>query len=419
MTSGLLAWLIFIAIVGQVAAFVLLGRYRRRVQQREPGRAASAGDVPGPGPTGQEAVRAWEGLREFVVERRVVEDGLGSVCSFYLTPTDGKPLPGFRPGQYLTFSLPVIDQASGQPKTLVRCYSLSDRPRPDYYRVTIKRVAPPPDKPGVPPGLSSSYFHEQVREGSRLLVKVPAGHFYLDEASSLPVVLVGGGIGITPMLSMLESLLELPGAREVWLYYGVRNGREHVMKEHLEALAAAHANFHLHVCYSRPDVDDVEGVDYRHHGHVDLALLRATLRLARYQFYVCGPRPMMESLVPALRDWGVSEEDIRYESFGPASLNRHEVPETILLNTAKPAAVTFSKSGRVLNWDNAADSLLAFAEANGIAVESGCRAGSCGSCQTRLEAGTVQYKQQADADVMPGHCLLCIGVPDGDLTLAL
>jgi ferredoxin-NADP reductase len=363
------------------------------------------------------ADRAWNGFKEFVVQRRVIEDGMASECSFYLVPADAKPLPPFRPGQYLTFKLPIGDPATGQTKTVVRCYSLSDSARPDYYRVSIKRVPPPPDKPGVPPGLSSNYFHDHVKEGSRLLVKAPSGHFHLMEPESLPIVLVGGGIGITPMLSIINTVLASGSLRQVWLYYGVRNSTEPVMKEHLRALAAAHPNFHLHVCYSKPGAADVEGVDYEHRGHVDLPLLRSTLRLARYQFYVCGPKPMMETLLPALQEWGVDSSDIFYESFGPATLVQHEksAPEAV---TAQPITVTFSKSGKRIPWDASADSLLELAESNGVEVQSGCRAGSCGSCQTRIDTGEVEYNQQADADVEPGHCLLCITIPKGDLTLA-
>lgn len=413
-TTGTLALIISLAIAAQIVLYALLGLYRRRRALGKPERSGAAISVAVE--TEQSSGRAWEGFREFVVRRRVIEDRLGTVCSFHLVPLDGKPLAAFRPGQFLTFNVPVVDPVTGRPRTLVRCYSLSDRPRADYYRVSIKRVPPPMDRPDIAPGLSSNFFHDHVMEGSRLLVKAPAGHFHLVDDEPLPVVLIAGGIGITPMLSILNSLLEGGGSREVWLYYGVRNGGEHVMKAHLSALAASHPEFHLHVCYSRPDADDVEGVDYQHHGHVDLPLLRSTLRLTRYQFYVCGPRPMMESLVPALQDWGVASEDIHYESFGPASLTKRDIP--VVASPQAARTVTFSKSGIRLPWDPAADSLLAFAEANGIDVESGCRAGSCGTCQTRLEAGDVEYRQQADVDVAPGHCLLCISVPRGNLTLA-
>jgi len=222
------------------------------------------------------------------------------------------------------------------------------------------------------------------------------------------------------MLSMINTLLQDGSARELWLYYGVRDGNEQIMQQHLKALAAAHANFHLHLCYSKPLASEVEGVDYQHRGRVDIPLLRATLKLMRYQFYVCGPKAMMESLVPGLEDWGVDTRDIHYESFGPATLVRHAQSASAPGATqGQPVTITFSHSGRRVAWNPAAGSLLAFAEEQGIAVESGCRAGSCGSCQTALEAGEVEYSQQPDADIEPGHCLLCISAPKTDLTLAV
>ena len=350
-----------------------------------------------------------------MVQRREFEDGNRSICSFYLVPVDGKPLPVFRPGQFLTFRLLIEDSITHQPKTVVRCYSLSDAPRPDYYRISIKQIPAPADRPDAPPGLSSSFFHDHVRENSRVLVKAPAGHFHLMEDEPLPIVLIGGGIGITPMLSILNTLLKGETNREIWLYYGVSNGGEHVMKEYLQTLARAHDNFHLHVCYSAPNENDLEGVDYKHKGRVAIPLLRVTLKLMRYQFYVCGPKPMMESLVPGLEDWGVDSGDIYYESFGPASLIKHDRPP--LSATTQPITVTFSRSGESILWDSDAESLLDFAEANDIEVESACRAGSCGSCQTAMKIGEVDYNQEPDADVAPGHCLLCISTPASNLTL--
>ena len=401
MTTGTLALIILVAILAQVGVAAMIGIFRRSRQSRDLDghggesrtlAAAPASEMPANGPSS--AGEAWTGFREFSVQRREFEDESRSICSFYLVPCDGKPLPAFRPGQFLTFRLAIGDPAKGESNNVVRCYSLSDSPRPDYYRVSIKRVPAPPDHPDVPPGVSSGFFHDHVQAGDHLMVRAPSGHFHLIEDEPLPIVLIGGGIGITPMLSILNSVLERGVGREIWLYYGVRNGSEHVMKGHLQALADRHDNFHLHVCYSAPGEDDVEGVDYDHRGRVDLPLLRNTLRLARYQFYVCGPKPMMESLVPGLEQWGVDSGDIHYESFGPATLVKRERPAQVAGDT-RPVSITFSRSGKRLTWDPAADSLLEFAEANGIDVDSGCRAGSCGSCQTALTAGKVDYKPAA------------------------
>jgi hypothetical protein len=406
--------------VAQVAVLMGIGIFRQRRKYRDLESLPGESPVAGTAKAFAATETAWDGFREFLVKRRVSEDDDRSVCSFYLVPVDGQPLPAFKPGQFLTFKLQLEDPVRHEPKTVVRCYSLSDRPSPDYYRVSIKRAPPPAEPPDVPAGLSSNYFHDQVQEGTRLLVKAPSGHFHLVADESLPIVLVGGGIGITPMLSILNTVMYSGTSREVWLYYGVRNGAEHVLKEHLESLQKEHPNFHLHVCYSSPAEGDVEGVDYHHEGRIDLQLLRTTLKLMRYQFYVCGPRQMMETLVPGLEEWGVATDDIYYESFGPASLIKREKPAQQVTRVA-PAAqaftVTFSNSGKSIPWDPSADSLLEFAESNGIEVESGCRAGSCGSCQTRLAAGEVDYNQAPDVDVDSGHCLLCISTPKNDLTL--
>ncbi|MBV5274667.1 MAG: 2Fe-2S iron-sulfur cluster binding domain-containing protein [Lamprocystis purpurea] len=432
MSNATLVLLITMAILAQVAAVGLFGwqRRRARLQQLNLSGGAAGGEVR-PAlvlsrqlPEAEPALvaagvspAAWSGYREFRIERRAVEDECGAVCSFYLVPTDGGTLTPYRPGQYLTFRLEVPDPAGGSPKTLVRCYSLSDRPRADCYRISVKRVPSPPGRSDLPPGVVSNSLHDQLQEGGTLWARAPAGHFYLTDDGAVPIVLIGGGIGITPLLCILSTLTHRADPREVWLFYGVRHGAEHIMKEHLEGLSKAHPNVHLQVCYSEPRPDDRLGTDYQHQGFVNLELLRRTLRFGRHEFYVCGPPAMMESLVPALQVQGVASEDIHYESFGPASLNQRQVPNTVVVTD--PVAVRFSGSGKTVAWDGCAGSLLDLAESQGISVDSGCRAGSCGTCETRIEAGEVEYRQQPDADLKPGHCLLCISTPKTDLTLAL
>ncbi|MDP2792491.1 MAG: 2Fe-2S iron-sulfur cluster-binding protein [Sulfurisoma sp.] len=364
-------------------------------------------------------VAAWFGFRSFRVERRVVEDAAQSICSFYLVPADGQALPTFLPGQFLTFRLDV-PTAAGVREQIVRCYSLSDAPQPDHYRVSIKRV-PAPAGSDLPPGRSSNHFHDHVAVGSNLQVRAPGGHFHIDR-SNAPVVLIGGGIGITPMLSMLNwCLTEQPG-REVWLFYGVRNSREPVMTAQLEALAAAHPSFHLHLCFSDPLPEDMAGRDFHHAGRVDVQLLRTQLPLKPYHFYICGPTPMMESLVTALEAWGVPDSHIHFEAFGPASLKRR--PASAPVQTEATAGditsdivVTFAKSGKQLSWQPTSGSLLEFAEANGVSIDSGCRAGGCGTCQTTIRSGEVSYRNPPDFDPEPGSCLLCVCSPKTSVTL--
>ena len=162
---------------------------------------------------------AWNGYRKFRVSRKIEE--AKDQCSFYLTPHDGRKVPPFDPGQFLTFRLDIPDQK----KPVIRCYSLSEAPKADHYRVTIKRVPPPRDKPEIPPGLSSNYFHDMVEEGKILDIRAPGGQFYLDSTRQTPIVLIGGGIGLTPVLSMVNYIVDSGSNRETWFFYGVTNGK--------------------------------------------------------------------------------------------------------------------------------------------------------------------------------------------------
>jgi len=285
--------------------------------------------------------------------------------------------------------------------------------------VSIKRVSAPAGS-DFPPGRSSHYFHDHVTIGSILQVRAPSGHFHIDRSDD-PLVLIGGGIGITPMLSMLNWCLAYQPGREVWLFYGVRNGRELMMKSHFDALALSHTNFHLRVCFSAPQLDDVAGHDYHHRGRIDINLLRTRLPAKLYHFYICGPTPMLESLVPALEDWEVPDTHIHFEAFGPASIKRRSAKDAVTdaQNEAVANAifVNFAQSGKQLQWPPFAGSLLELAESQGISVNSGCRAGGCGSCQTKILSGEVVYRQPPDYDPEPGTCLLCVCLPKTSVTL--
>jgi len=352
----------------------------------------------------EEKAGPWNGTRKFQIDRVVRE--CTDVCSFYLVPHDKKPLPSFYPGQFLTFELDI----PGQRGRVVRCYSLSDRPLPEYYRVTIKRVAAP--EPSGKPGLVSSHFHSGLKAGDIVDVKAPGGGFYLDISRLTPVVLLAGGVGITPLLSMLNEIAELAPQRETWFFLCVRNGREHIMKEHLEQMARANNRLRLHIAYSRPDKSDVKGRDYQHEGRVDMALLRQQLPSNNFDFFMCGPSSMMKDLTDGLKAWGVPEANVHQEAFGPVS-----VPHAPSEPSGAHAKVSFSRSKREVAWSGQTDSLLDLALAEGVPIGYGCRAGNCGSCKTAIKSGKVTYRKKPGCDVEAGSCLTCIAVPEGDLAL--
>jgi ferredoxin-NADP reductase len=349
----------------------------------------------------------WNGCRKFRVARKVFE--CHDVYSFYLAPHDGKPLPAFKPGQYVTFQLDI----PGRDKPVIRCYSLSDSHRPDYYRVTIKRACAPAEKPDAPHGCASSYFCDYVKEGDILDVKAPGGNFCIDLATNAsPVVLISGGVGITPMLSMAHAILESGDKRDVWFFFGARNQADHIQKETLQRLAAEHENFHLHICYSKPAAEDKEGQDYQHAERVSVELMKKVLPSNNFQYYICGPGAFMKSVTDGLAEWGVPDPAVFFEAFGPATVKKAiAAAPTAEVSTATALQITFSRSGKTATWKPTMSSLLDLADEQGIKIESGCRAGNCGTCLVAIKSGAVDYLTEHGADAESGSCLTCICKP--------
>jgi hypothetical protein len=356
----------------------------------------------------EQAQHSWSGTRKFEVRKKQLE--AEDQCSFYLVPHDGRELPLFMPGQYLTFRLGI----PGRDKPAIRCYSLSDGPRTDYFRVTIKRVPPPRDK-DVPPGLVSNYFHDHVSEGDILDCNAPRGDFFITPEDSSPVVLIGGGVGITPMLSMLTRVTEVNPGREIWVFYGVRSSADHAFKTRFEELAAHNGNIRLCICYTRPDQSDVEGKDYQYAQRISVDLFKKLLPSNNYEFYICGPPPMMTALTTDLKEWGVPDNRVFIEAFGKASAPKKKATPKEEEAGAAPK-IKFGRTGKELVWSDEFDNILDFAEDKGITMDSGCRAGNCGECEVALLSGKVSCVS-AGAEIVEGSCLTCIAVPDGDIAI--
>jgi ferredoxin-NADP reductase len=358
----------------------------------------------------------WSGKRKFRVVKRRIENQAKDVCSFYLGPHDGGALPPFLPGQFLTFELNVPDH----PVPIVRCYSLSDSPMGrDRYRVSVKRLRPAANAdPGISPGLASSYFHDSLREGDIVDVRAPAGGFHLDTASERSAVFIAGGIGITPVLSMFKWLADAGSRRTAWFFLAVRNGNDIALHNEIRDVANRNKQqFHLVTLYSDPTEQCVEGQDYDCKGYLNIDVLKRHLQTSNYEFYICGPPPMMEATVKALLDWGVPEVDIHFEAFGPASVKRVQKQEQNGESAGAGFKVELARSRKSLVWTKEMGSLLELAEANGIRINSGCRAGNCGTCVTAVKHGSVSYLVKPPSIPAPGSALVCIAHPAGDIVL--
>jgi ferredoxin-NADP reductase/MOSC domain-containing protein YiiM len=351
---------------------------------------------------------AWTGFRPFILQAKLRESE--DVTSFLLAPEDGQPLPPYLPGQFLTVRLAI----PGVERPVVRSYSLSDTAQHDHYRLTIRRIGSRAAEPQVKAGLASIHFHDRLAVGDRIEVKAPAGVFTIDVSQQdQPVVLIGGGIGITPLLSMLNAIAAAEAPREAWVLYGVRDDHDYIMRSHLETIARTHANVRLRVFYSRPE-RAMDGSDIQV-GHIDLDALKRLLPSNSYDFYVCGPPAMMESVTRGLQAWGVPTDRVHTEAFGPAT-----VKQAVGGPSAQPDCgfdVTFERSGVTAQWSRCESPLLELAEEHAVAIDFGCRAGSCGTCVTRLLSGSVRYLHQPNAPLEAGEILPCIAVPAEPLSL--
>jgi ferredoxin-NADP reductase/MOSC domain-containing protein YiiM len=357
--------------------------------------------------------RAWKGFRNFIVDRKVPESQ--SITSFYLMPEDGKPLPVYMPGQFLTFRLSI----PGQAKPVIRTYTLSECPcHAEYYRVTIKREPHSKDSKTVS---GSNYFHDIVEPGTRLQVAASRGDFYLNPQEETPVVLLSGGVGLTPMVSMLNAIVDSGNNRRTWFIHGTRNGIHHAMCKHMRQAATNNDNIRVHIRYSQPRPEDVKGRDYDSIGHVDIELLKELLPNKDTDFYVCGPPPFMNSIMKGLWEWGVSESRIRFELFGPAALlqegpqaRRRKKKKTTGMENYK---IVFSESGITAKWDPEYENLLEFAEDQGVFPDFSCRSGICHTCQYELLKGKVEYAFEPLDPPYPGHVLLCCARPISNLVI--
>lgn len=236
----------------------------------------------------------WRGPRAFRVVRKERESEV--ITSFYFEPVDGGQLLAFQPGQYITVLLDI----DGQP--LRRNYSLSDAPDKPYYRISVKR------EPG---GVASNYLHDHVDVGSVVELLPPAGEFVLNDAER-PLVLLTGGVGITPALAMLNSIAH--SGRPVEFIHAALHGGTHAFRDHVDRLAAQHPNVRPFYIYDQARADDAPHA----RGFISAELLRQRLPAdLDVDLYFLGPKPFMRSAYAIANELGIPADRVKYEFFGP------------------------------------------------------------------------------------------------------
>lgn len=269
----------------------------------------------------------WKDWREFRIEKKVKESD--EITSFYLKPVDGKRLPSYKPGQYLSVMTMVPKLNYMQP----RQYSLSDKPSPDYYRITVKREAGlPADQPENVnhPGYISNVLHDKKNEGDTISVSHPAGDFYFDPQADKdsPIVLLSAGVGLTPMISILNTLVEAGSTQQISFIHGARNTSVQAFGYHARKAAKQHDNVTTATFIGTPNAQqDVQDVHYQHTGRVKLAALDRTRDLhldnPQTKYFICGPEGFMGAMEKQLLDFGVSADRIKMEVFGTGEIARN------------------------------------------------------------------------------------------------
>jgi ferredoxin-NADP reductase len=363
-----------------------------------------------------EKTRHWKGLKPFKCVRKVRESSV--ITSFYFVPSDGGALPTFRPGQHVPIELKV----PGEEEPVRRVYSLSNRPGDDAIRITVKREQTP--------AVASPYLHEWVNVGVEVGMRYPKGSFVLNEESDRPVVLLSAGVGLTPMISMMEHLVATESHRRIWFVHAAKSGDEHAMTDLVRQIARDNEDVRVHIAYGNPREEDVLGRDFDTKGRLSVETLKTLLPWDDYEFYLCGPVPFMKAFADGLTGNGVLSDRIRWESFSSEKLEIAPVEAPSAAATGVAAAnssmlvaegtnVEFRRSGKIVEWPANCKSLLDLAEANNVPVRFSCRTGDCFSCASKLLSGEVTYTHELEDEPDEGAVLLCTAVPKSSLVLDL
>lgn len=345
-------------------------------------------------PKADSARKPWSGgLRVATIFRETP-----NVKTFRLMKPEGGDIPfTFLPGQFLTFS------AQNDGKPIRRSYTIASSPaQRDYVEITVKREEQ---------GAESRYLHDNVAIGDHLEVSGPSGAFTFTGKETDSIVLISGGVGITPMMCVLRYLTDCGYPGDIFFIHGARTAQDFIFREELEYLQKRHSNAHVTVTVG--DVEDTSWTGAK--GQISKELITQTVpEIARRRVHVCGPPAMMEAIKAQLAELGVPKEKIKTEAFGPAlgaapapaaavaapapdaAPAAEAEPPAAAAGTTPPASappsaqveVEFRKSGKTGSLAPN-QSVLEAAEAIGVAIDFSCRVGICGTCVVPLLEGAV------------------------------
>jgi ferredoxin-NADP reductase len=326
-------------------------------------------------------------------------DETPDIKTIRLTRPDGFE---FSAGQFIAVRVRVDG------KDCSRCYSVSSAPHVHgYLEISVKRH-----------GLVSNALHVMARPGALLSVRSPNGAFTYPSGDDRPIVLVAGGVGITPLISMLRHAVHAEPARAVTLLYSARTEADFAFKDEIAALVRRHPQARAYLASSRASSPDI------YPGRIDATLIRATVPdIAHSICLVCGPLQMIDLMKGLLPTLGVPAAQIRHEVFeaavaASAARDKPEAGSVPARQARGSFDVTCARSGKTMPIAPG-QTLLEAADAAGIALESLCRAGICGTCRTRVTTGEVACASDAlSAEERAGGLVLaCVATAHSNCTI--
>ncbi len=387
-----------------------------------------------------------------VMEVAEVVDESADCRSFYLLDAYRQPLPPFQPGQHV-----LVRPAMAGAYQTTRCYSLSSAPDSRYWRLTVKRQSPkhrraegaPLGRPHHPPqmrsvqqsqldqsGGLSTWLHSSISAGDCLLVGGPSGHFFLSESNPRPVILLAGGVGITPIAAMLLWSQRATPLRPIRLLYQAQNLSHWPLGQALHQSQGSCADGRVISYFSRAVEDDLALLKGRLPGELRLGKFQAGDAVAAAggldcDYYMCGPEAWMAALRDGLQNAGVKADRVHWESFGsnappdaaPGANTDAERRATLSFGSnAPPTAappveleqalpVRFERSCVQAAWSDPQQSLWELARQHQVDIPSGCLSGVCGGCRVKLLEGQVTHDRPVAIDLAAGECLACIARP--------
>lgn len=303
------------------------------------------------------------------------------VRTFRLVMPWGEPLPfDHRPGQYLILKIEIDG------KMAKRSYTIASSPtRSGYCELTIKREER---------GLVSRFMHDVLREGTLVHITAPAGRFIFTGMEADRIVMIAGGVGITPLMATIRYLTDLAWPGKIDLIFSVKTEQDIIFRGELEELQRRHGNFKATVTLTRESAPGWQG----EHGRINSMLLnRIVPNINGSRIHLCGPTEMTDPIMRMIRDLGVAPEQIKVESFASPSRAKttdkpssstEPLPPTNGAVHETVATLTFARSGTIVT-DVAGKTILEIAEDQGINIPYDCRSGICGQCKTRLISGMV------------------------------